>query len=181
MKSDSGTEDLRYPIGKFVWPPRLSPEERSAAIQDIAELPKKLQDTTDGLFESQLDAPYREGGWTIRQTIHHVADSHMQASSRMRLALTEEWPQITPYQEALWAELPDVVTQPVATSLQLLEGLHARWTALLRSLRDADWAERGYIHPESGRRTVEQIAALYAWHGRHHTAHIAKLRERMGW
>ena len=129
----------------------------------------------------QLDTPYRDGGWTVRQTIHHVADSHMQATARMRLALTEDWPKITPYQENLWAELPDVPVEPVETSLQLLAALHARWTTLLQSLPDADWSGRGYSHPESGKLAIEQIVALYAWHGRHHTAHITALRERMGW
>lgn len=181
MKIDSGTDDLRYPIGKFVRPAHLSPEERDAAIQSIAELPQRLRDAVDGLYELQLDMPYRSGGWKIRQTIHHVADSHMQACSRMRLALTEDWPKITPYQEALWAELPDVLTEPVETSLQLLEGLHSRWAALLLSLPEVDWTQRGYSHPESGKQTIEQIAALYAWHGRHHTAHVTTLRERMGW
>ncbi|MHB8302602.1 MAG: YfiT family bacillithiol transferase [Acidobacteriaceae bacterium] len=181
MKDASVNDDLRYPIGKFAWPTHLSIDERAAAVQSIAGAPGDLRDAIDGLYESQIETPYREGGWTVRQTIHHVADSHMQAVARTRLALTEEWPTITPYKENLWAELADVRSVPVETSLQLLDALHARWVALLDSLPDADWTERGYKHPESGNQTLEQIVALYAWHGRHHTAHITALRERMGW
>lgn len=173
--------DLRHPIGKFVRPATLTQHEREEAIERIAELPQKLRAAVRGLSESQLDTPYREGGWTVRQTAHHVADSHMQATARIRLALTEDWPAITPYKENLWAELEDARTQPVEVSLQLLEALHARWVVVLRSLDENGWSKRGYKHPESGNQTVEQVAALYAWHGRHHTAHIASLRERMGW
>lgn len=181
MKTEVGTADLRYPIGKFTRPGRLLPEERAHAIQHIADLPGKLRNAVDGLYESQLDTPYRDGGWTVRQTVHHVADSHAQAVGRVRLALTEEWPKVTPYQEKLWAELPDVLIEPVTGSLRMLEGLHARWTALLLSLSEDDWSDRGYVHAETGKQTIEQVAALYAWHGKHHTAHITKLRERMGW
>jgi len=181
MNTETTTREVRYPIGKFERPGHLTAEQRAAGIQAIADFPQKLRDAVDGLYESQLDTPYREGGWTVRQTIHHLADSHMQAVGRVRLALTEDWPKITPYREKLWAELPDVLTGPVAPSLQLLEGLHARWAALLRSLPDTAWAGRGYSHPESGNQTLEQVVALYAWHGRHHTAHITAVRERMGW
>jgi hypothetical protein len=181
MNTEAATPDARYPIGKFERPPYLSAEQRCAATQSIAELPKRLRHAVDGLYEWQLDTPYRDGGWTLRQTIHHVADSHMQAVGRIRLALTEDWPNIIPYQEKLWAELPDVITEPIEPSLQLLEGLHRRWAGLLRSLPQPAWIERGYIHPELGKQTLEQVAALYAWHGRHHTAHINTLCERMGW
>jgi len=173
--------DVRYPIGKFSMPTSISPQDREAAIQNIAELPLKLRAAVRNLSDSQLDNPYREGGWTVRQTIHHVADSHMQASGRFRMALTEDWPTVAPYQEALWAELSDARTLPVDVSLQLLEAIHTRWTAILRSISDDDWSRRGYSHPQNGRQSLEQIAALYAWHGRHHTAHISGLRERMGW
>jgi uncharacterized damage-inducible protein DinB len=173
--------DLRHPIGKFVRPSVLTLQERDGALQRITELPKELRAAVAGLSESQLDTPYREGGWTVRQTVHHVADSHLQATARVRLALTEDWPAITPYKENLWAELNDARTQPVEVSLQLLDSLHARWVTLLRSLDESGWSKRGYKHPESGNQTVEQVAALYAWHGRHHTAHITSLRERMGW
>ncbi|MGH9616081.1 MAG: YfiT family bacillithiol transferase [Acidobacteriaceae bacterium] len=173
--------DLRHPIGKFSRPASLSPHERIAAIESISDLPEKLRHAVSGFSESQLDTPYRDGGWSVRQTVHHVADSHMQATSRLRRALTEDWPMIAPYKENLWAELEDARTQPVETSLQLLDALHARWTAMLRSLNESDGSKRGYKHPESGNQTVGQVVALYAWHGRHHTAHITALRERMGW
>ncbi len=173
--------DLRYPTGKFVQPDSLSVREREEALQRIAELPEKLRSAVDGLSQSQIETPYREGGWTVRQTVHHVADSHMLGYGRMRLALTEDWPAITAYQQNLWAELVDARTQPIEISLQLLHALHTRWVALLRSLDDASWTQRGYKHPKSGNQTLEQTLALYAWHGGHHTAHITSLRERMGW
>lgn len=173
--------DLRYPTGKFVRPATLSPQERIAAADALAEQPQQMRAAVRGLTETQLDTPYREGGWTVRQTVHHVADSHMQASARVRLALTEDWPAITPYQENLWAELADARTQPVEVSLQLLDSIHTRWVTLLRSLSPQDWSQRGYSHPESGRQSIEQVAALYAWHGRHHIAHITGLRGRMEW
>ncbi len=173
--------DARYPIGKFVRSASLTQAEREEALKTIAELPEKIRNAVRGLSETQLNTPYREGGWTVRQTVHHVADSHMQASGRVRMALTEDWPTITPYSESLWAELSDARTQPVETSLQLLDALHARWVAALRSLDDAGWTQRGYKHPESGAQNLEQVTAMYAWHGRHHTAQITALRERMGW
>ena len=173
--------DLRNPIGKFVRPATLTPQEREEAIQKIAELPKKLRSAVDGLSESQIDTPYRDGGWTVRQTIHHVADSHMQAIARMRLALTEDWPAITPIRKMYGRNWKMRAPLPVEVSLQLLDSLHTRWVTLLRSLDESAWAKRGYKHSESGNQTIEQVAALYAWHGRHHTAHITSLRERMGW
>jgi uncharacterized damage-inducible protein DinB len=173
--------DLRHPIGNFVRPATLTQQEREEATQKIAELPKKLRAAVAGLTESQLDTPYRDGGWTVRQTVHHVADSHMQAVGRVRLALTEDWPAIIPYQENLLAELEDARTLPVDVSLQLIDALHTRWVTLLRSLDESGWSKRGYKHPESGEQSIEQVAALYAWHGRHHTAHITSLRERKGW
>ena len=178
---DGMDNDIRYPIGKFVSADSLSLQEREEVLQRIAQLPAKLGNAVQNLSPTQLDTPYREGGWTVRQTVHHVADSHLQAVGRVRLALTENWPAVTPYQENLWAELSDARTQPVEVSLQLLDALHARWVALLRSLEESNWTQRGYKHPKSGNQTVEQIAALYAWHGRHHTAHITSLRQRMGW
>lgn len=173
--------DPRYPIGKFARVESLSAAERAAAIDAIDELPQKLRAAVRGLSEKQIDTPYRDGGWTVRQTVHHVADSHSQASGRMRKALTEDWPAVVPYKENLWAELADSRSVPAEVSLQLLDSLHTRWVAILRSLKDADWSTRGYTHPENGRQSLEQAAALYAWHGRHHTAHITSLRERMGW
>lgn len=173
--------DPRYPIGKFARVETLSPAERAAAIDAIAEMPQKLRAAVRGLTEQQIDTPYRDGGWTMRQTVHHVADSHGQASGRIRKALTEEWPPVLPYKENLWAELADSRTLPVEISLQQLDSVHTRWVAILRSLKDADWSTRGYMHPENGRQSIEQAVALYAWHGRHHTAHVTSLRERMGW
>jgi uncharacterized damage-inducible protein DinB len=172
--------DLRYPVGKFSRPAALSAEDRAAAIAAIEALPAAMQAAVAGLSNEQLETPYRPEGWTVRQTVHHVADSHMQAMSRIRMALTEEWPVICPYDEAAWAELEDARRSPLELSLQILDGVHKRWTTILRSLTDAQWL-RGYQHPQSGRQTLEQVAALYAWHGRHHTAHITGLRQRMGW
>lgn len=174
-------DDLRYPIGKFTRPASLPPAERIAAINRLAELPNRLRAAIHGFTSAQFDTPYRDGGWSVRQTVHHVADSHMQAFCRMRLALTEDWPAVLPYQEKLWAELEDSRTAPVETSLQLLEALHTRWVAMLQSLGEEEWSGRGYRHSESGKQTIEQVTALYAWHGRHHTAHITNLRKRMGW
>jgi len=173
--------DPRYLIGKFSPPPSISPQDRDSAIEAIAELPRKLRAAVRGLSEAQLDTPYREGGWTLRQTVHHIADSHMQSFGRMRLALTEDWPAICAYQEDQWAELADSRTGSVEPSLNLLEALHARWVVLLRSLDDADWSRRGFQHPVSGKKSIEQAGLTYAWHGRHHTAQIAALRQRMGW
>lgn len=173
--------DLRYPIGRFSPPKSVSPEERKAVIQSITDLPKNLRAAVHGLNQQQIDTPYREGGWTVRQTVHHIADSHMQGSIRIRLALTDDWPRIITYRQERWAELPDTKTLPVEVSLELLEGLQARWAELLRSISSDDWSQRGCTHPEHGRQSVESIAALYAWHGRHHTAHITALRQRMGW
>jgi hypothetical protein len=172
-------QDLRYPIGPLTFAPP-SPEVRRAAIADVAALPGKLRAAVAGLADAQLDTPYRPGGWTVRQVAHHVPDSHMNAYVRFKLAVTEDTPTIKPYDEAAWAELADVKTVPVATSLALLEAVHERWVALLRSLSEADWA-RTFKHPELGVVPLEKNLALYAWHGRHHVAHVTSLRERMGW
>ena|ERR1700690_321532 len=172
--------DLRYPIGKFERPASLTDAERRAAIQQIEEAPARLRAAVAGLTDQQLDTPYRPGGWTIRQTIHHVADSHMNAFSRFKLALTEDVPTIKPYLEARWAELADSKT-PIAPSLAILEGLHQRWTVLLQSLAPADWS-REFLHPEHNRKiSLDQTLSLYSWHSRHHTAHITSLRERNSW
>lgn len=173
--------DVRYPIGRFSPPGSLSPQDRVAAIQSLSELPLKLRAAVRELSDSQIDTPYREAGWTVRQTVHHIADSHMQATGRVRMALTEDWPMVAPYEEARWAELPDARTQPVETSLQLLDAIQTRWAALLRSLEPADWTTRGYTHPQNGKQSLEQTVAMYAWHGRHHTAQITALRDRLGW
>ncbi len=181
MSADSAHElSLRYPIGDFSKPTELDESQLRAAIAAIAALPGKLRTAVHGLTEVQLETPYREGGWTVRQLVHHVADSHMNAYVRTRLALTEDWPTIKPYAEDRWAELADARTLPVEVSLTLLEALHQRWMVLLESLDDAAWA-RGYVHPEMGRQSLDEVALLYSWHSRHHTAHVTELRKRMGW
>ena len=172
---------LRYPIGKFRFPEAVSTAERNTFVEQIAQAPERLRAAVSGLGDAQLDTPYRPGGWTVRQVVHHVPDSHLNSYTRFRLALTEEEPTIKPYREDQWAELPDARTAPVEVSLRLLECLHSRWVALLRSLTDAQW-KRKFRHPDlGGLITLEQNAALYAWHSGHHVAHIANLRERMGW
>jgi hypothetical protein len=174
------TPDLRYPVGKFNFPETVSPDERARFVGEIAEAPFRLREVVKGLGDSELDTPYRPGGWTVRQVVHHVPDSHLNSYIRFRWALTEEEPSIKAYHEDRWAELPDARTAPVEVSLKLLESLHSRWVGLLRSLTEPDW-KRTFRHPSLGLLRLEQNAALYAWHGRHHVAHIAGLRERMGW
>lgn len=154
--------------------------DHKAAIAILAALPENIRSAVSGLDDMQLDTPYREGGWTVRQVVHHVADSHAQAYGRLRLALTEDWPTITAYNQTAWAELHDAKTAPANVSLDLLQALHQRWVMLLNSLTPEQW-ERGYVHPESGRHTVKQMVAVYDWHSRHHLAQINSLRERMGW
>lgn len=171
--------DPRYPIGKFRRA-EANLTDHAAAIATLADLPEKLRAAVEGLSAEQLDTPYREGGWTVRQLVHHVADSHMNATIRVRLALTEEWPTIKPYDETLWAQLSDARTAPIEPSLDLVTGLHGRWALLLRSLSEEEW-QRGYTHPENGRQTLAEATALYAWHSRHHVAHITELRKRRGW
>jgi hypothetical protein len=173
-------DDLRYPVGKFRFPESVSAQELALFIDQIADAPARMRGAIAGLSDSQLDTPYRPGGWTVRQLAHHVPDSHINSYMRFRLALTEEEPVIKPYEEKRWAELPDARSMPVEPSLALLESLHARWVPLLRSLSDADW-KRTFRHPELGLVSLEKNAALYAWHGRHHVAHITALRARMGW
>lgn len=170
--------DPRYPIGPPQAQPRVEP--RLQAIKAIAEFPELFSDALAGLSSFQLDTPYRDCGWTLRQVAHHVADSHLNAYARLRMALTEDWPVIKPYQEAAWAKLADAQTGPVEVSLALLAPLHTRWTILLQSLDESAWLH-GYTHPENGRTTVEAMTTLYSWHGRHHTAHLLALRERVGW
>jgi DinB family protein len=172
--------DLSYPIGKFDSRQAVAPESVPALIDDIAAAPANFRAAVRGLDESQLDTPYRPGGWTVRQTVHHVGDSHMNSFVRFRLALTETEPTITPYDQVLWAELPDMRTVPVEVSLQLIEALHTRWVAMLRALAPADFA-RTFRHPEIGLLRLDTNLALYSWHGKHHAAHITGLRDRMGW
>ena len=172
--------DLQYPIGKFQWAGTASDDERRRAIAAIAAAPALYRAALAGLTPKQLDTPYRPDGWTIRQVVHHVPDSHMNAYVRFKLALTEEQPTLKPYQEARWAELADTKATPIETSLALLESLHERWVTLLRSMSAEDFA-RTLNHPEMGVGTLDRTLALYAWHGAHHAAHITSLRDRMGW
>jgi uncharacterized damage-inducible protein DinB len=172
-------EALRYPIGRFKRPPETTAEARREQTQTLRMLPERLREAVSGLNDAQLDIPYREGGWSVRQLVHHVADSHLNAYIRFKLALTEDWPTIKPYDEVAWAKLADS-RLPIDGSLVLLDSLHARWVTLLESLSDADF-ERGYVHPEQGRQKLVLALAVYAWHSRHHTAHITGLRERQSW
>lgn len=172
--------DERYPIGRFRAPDPISEDDRRGWLEALRLAPARLRDAVAGLDDAQLDTPYRDGGWTLRQVVHHLPDSHLNSYARFKLALTEDAPVIKPYQEARWAELPDS-RAPVEVSLALLEALHERWLALLVSLSGPDW-QRTFVHPESGREvTLERTLALYAWHGAHHTAQITGLRERKGW
>ena len=174
------SDDLRYPIGQFDPNYDTSPSGRAERIATIRELPARVAAAVAGLNEQQLDTPYRPGGWTVRQTVHHIGDSHSNALTRMKLALTEdEPPTIRPYYEERWAELSDSKL-PVDVSLKMIEALHERWTAVLEGMSDADF-QRKFIHPETGEWTLEAALALYAWHSRHHTAHITGLRTRSGW
>jgi uncharacterized damage-inducible protein DinB len=172
--------DLRYPMGKFSPKPELSDADRIQLIQQIADTPASLRKATKGLSEEQLDTPYRPGGWTVRQVVHHVPDSHLNCYIRFKLAVTEDQPTIKPYKENLWAELVDAKSSPIEPSLTLLESVHHRWIFFLRSLSAADFA-RTVNHPENGIMNLDRLLQLYAWHGRHHVAHITALRERMGW
>ena len=170
---------LRYPTGEFTKQSSYSPVEVVSNITEIRELPSRLQEFVGKLNDSQLDTQYRDGGWTVRQVVHHLGDSHMNAFIRHRLALTENHPTIRAYDEAAWAELADAKL-PVSTSLGLLTNLHERWYTMLESL-STDQLERTFMHPESGNWTLAQSIALYAWHGKHHLAHITELAKRMGW
>jgi len=172
--------DLSYPIGEFSFPESTTAEQRRTWIGEIAAAPAHLRTAISGLNEAQLDAPYRPGGWTVRQVVHHVPESHMNSYIRFKLALTEETPTIKPYDEALWAKLPDIEVTPMQTSLALLDALHMRWVNILEQMSDAEFM-RAFRHPELGLICLDQNLALYAWHGKHHTAHITSLRERMGW
>ncbi|MBZ9714372.1 YfiT family bacillithiol transferase [Deinococcus multiflagellatus] len=175
--------DLRYPLGPMPTPPHLTPEERAAALQALRTLPEALRAAVSGLTGPQLDTPYRPGGWTVRQVVHHVADSHLNAFARVKLALTEDNPAVKPYEEGLWADLPDSRLPP-EVSLTLLDALHTRLVAVLYGtpLEDtATWA-RPWTHPAQGRTyTLDTLLAMYAWHGQHHVAHITGLRGREGW
>ena len=172
--------DPRFPIGKFNFPAAVSESDRATFIGHIAQAPANLRAAVAGLSEQQLDTPYRDGGWTIRQVTHHIPDSHMNAYVRYKLALTEDVPTIKPYEEARWANLADTKSTPIEVSLALMDNLHDRWVRLLRSLGPDDW-KKEFRHPEMGVVTLEKNLALYSWHSRHHVAHITELRKKMGW
>ena len=174
------TVDLSYPVGRYQKETNLTAERRKALIDGIARLPGDMRAAVDKLSDQQLDTSYRPGGWTVRQVVHHVPDSHLNAYIRFKLALTESEPTIKPYDEKQWAELPDVRLTPIETSLSLLENLHTRWTLLLRA-REPTLFSRTFRHPEIGIMTLDAQLGLYEWHGRHHVAHITSLRSRMGW
>ena len=174
------SEDLRYPIGEFDRNFEVSPQARAERMGTVRALPQKMREAVAGLSDEQLDSEYRPGGWTVRQTVHHVADSHSNSLTRFKLALTEdEPPTIRPYYEDRWAELGDSKL-PIDVSLGLIDGIHTRWVALMGSMSDEDFKKK-FIHPETGEWTLDGALALYAWHSKHHTAHITGLRERMGW
>lgn len=170
MQTATATLDPRFPVGKFQYTPANTAEDRNARIEVLAQLPAKVRQAVSGISKAQLETPYREGGWTVRQVVHHLADSHANAFSRTKLALTEDKPTIKPYNEAAWAELPDNIAD-IEPSLRILEGVHARWVALLRSLSTEQF-EAVYQHPERGPMTLEKTLALYEWHSNHHLAHI---------
>ena len=172
--------DPRYPVGTFEMPAQVTPSKRQQAIDELAATPAKLRAAAKGLSDSQLDTPYREGGWTVRQVVHHVPDSHLNAYVRLKLALTEEKPTIKPYDQEAWANLADSKSTPIETSLTLLSTVHDRWDRLWRSMKQEQFA-RVLIHPEHGERSVDWLLFLYEWHGRHHTAHITELRKQKGW
>ncbi len=178
--TDLTFDPLRYPIGRFAFDGAITEAVRHTWIEQIAQAPGELRSAVSGLSDEQLDTPYRPGGWTVRQVVHHLPDSHLNSYVRFRLALTEDAPTIKPYFEDRWAELPEASTAPVEISIALLESLHRRWVLLLRALTAEQW-KRTFLHPERGAVTLEQNLGIYAWHGKHHVAQILALRQRMGW
>ncbi|HYW51010.1 MAG TPA: putative metal-dependent hydrolase, partial [Gemmatimonadaceae bacterium] len=170
----------QYPVGRFTAPDQVTDVVRDTAIREVADAPAAMRAAVAGLNPSQVETPYRDGGWTVRQVVHHVADSHMHAYIRFKFALTEENPTIRPYDEAAWAVLPDVASQPIEVSLALIDGIHARWVACMREMTPAQFS-RAFVHPELGPQPVDLSLLRYAWHGRHHVAHVTALRQRMGW
>ncbi len=176
----STTADLRYPIGRYTPPANITARERSDWLSELEALPASLRLAIDNLNDEQLDTPYRPGGWTVRQVVHHLPDSHLNSYIRFRLALTEKSPTIKPYEEAAWAELSDAKSAPIEMSLMLAEALHQRWLMLLRSLSEEDFS-RTFRHPEMGEIRLDWTLGLYAWHSRHHVAQILNVRKRNGW
>ena len=173
-------EDHRYPIGKFTPHKEMTDAQRRDCIRKIEETPGRIREAVRGLGDAQLDTPYRDGGWTLRQVVHHLADSHLNGYVRFKLGATEEGPTLKTYDEKLWAGTADARTLPVEPSLRLLESLHLRWVTFLRSLPGADF-KRKCLHPENGPIDLEFLLSLYSWHGKHHEGHITGLRGRNGW
>jgi hypothetical protein len=181
METSITSDTLRYPVGRFSFPAEVSPAEMKEMLTVIEELPAKLRNAVKGLSDDKLDTPYREGGWTVRQVVHHIFDSHVNAYIRMKLGATEDVPAIKPYNQDKWSELEDARTAPVEISLSLIEGVHKRWLIFLRSLSEEQW-QRTFFHPEQKRNIgLKQNLALYSWHCRHHLAHITGLKKRMEW
>lgn len=173
-------QQLKYPIGKLVFPEIITDENIKEYINDLKKLPHEIAKAVEGLNDTQLDTPYREGGWTVRQLVHHVADSHMNGYIRVKLALTENNPLIKIYEQDEWVKLPDTFNTPISVSINLLFALHERWVNLLSALTKGQ-LQRKVNHPENSYERVDQLLALYSWHSKHHTAHITSLRKRMGW
>jgi uncharacterized damage-inducible protein DinB len=178
--SSSDAADPRFPVGRFRPETDADEQRRGEWIAHIADAPARLREAVRGLTEEQLDTPYRDGGWTARQLIHHMPESHMNAYVRLKLGLTEDNPVVKPYEESAWAGLKETWVTPPEVSLALLDALHVRWVNTLRTMAEEDWS-RTVRHPERGTMRLDTLLALYAWHGRHHVAHITRLRERMGW
>lgn len=180
MSTAPAAGDPRYPVGPFQLPNSFTPADRRERVADIEGLPRRLREAVRELSQSQLDTPYREGGWTVRQVVHHVPDSHLNAYCRWKLTLTEDTPTIKPYREAEWAKLADSA-MAVDVSLNLLESVHARWVAIIQAMQPGDWA-REFFHPEMGKKlNLDHLLALYSWHSRHHLAHVTELKKRKGW
>lgn len=178
----ASTDDdaLKYPIGRLAQKPEYSGAERDAMLARLAAQPAALRAAVAGLSDAALDTPYRAGGWTVRQLVHHVADSHLNAYIRLKLGLTEDNPTVKPYDQDAWVTLADVSTVPPSVSLSLLDGIHERMLAVLRTMTPSDF-RRSIMHPENGRMTLDDVVAMYAWHGDHHVAHVRGVRERNGW
>jgi uncharacterized damage-inducible protein DinB len=179
MSTAPVTPDPRYPVGKFEMPTSFGESDRKSRLTDIEALPRKMREAVKDLSQQQLDTPYREGGWTVRQVVHHVPDSHMNAYIRFKLALTEDVPTIKPYKEDEWAKLADAKMN-IDVSLTLLEAVHARWVAVLKAMTPEQYG-RKFKHPDMGEHTLDSYLALYSWHSRHHLAHITELKKRKGW
>lgn len=179
-EANPGNQDLRYPIGPFEKDPDITSAKIHFWLEELARLPEILKRATDGLSEEELNTPYRDGGWTIRQVVHHLADSHINGYTRFKWALTEGAPVIRTYEEKDWANLEDAKGAPIVTSILLLKALHERWVLCLESLVPEQW-QLTYVHPESGSMALAEALQLYVWHGKHHAAHITSLRERRGW